>query len=342
MKCTKKQVFMMILLITSMFFLTNCDASNEAKKADEAVNNSEVAKTEEGVSDNETVDTKEVVNDNKTAELESYSEEEIKLKEMLVDIRTKKYVIDENTDVDYIIEEMLKHIGTTDSTLRDKLIYLTFDNWMFKLETEQIKGILEELLSDDKLKYKVGEVGTDSVFTRSFSVLVIDSILRYNVNGKYLTEDEIINVHNELIDYLSKEKDYRGHVEKKGWAHAVAHSGDALTTLAKYEVLGKEELKEMLEVIRSKVVTNSYEYAHGEEKRLIEAIKSILSRQLVDDASLKSWVESIINYEKAGDEDTIVHSNVKDFLNSLYYATKYMEEGKVIGPTIEEFLQKNE
>ncbi|WP_432666664.1 DUF2785 domain-containing protein [Wukongibacter baidiensis] len=341
MKCTKKQILIMVLLTACVLFLTNCDASNGSQKGEEVVKNNETTKTEEVVNDDGTIDTKEVAEDNEASMPKSLSEEEEKLKEILIDIRTKKYAIDESTDVDYIIEEMIKYIGTTDSTLRDDLIYLTFDNWLFKLESNQVKNVLASLLAEDKLKYKVGEEGTDSVFTRSFSVLVIDSILRYNVNGKYLTDDDIINVHNEIMDYMSKEKDHRGRVGKKGWAHAVAHSGDALRTLAKYEVIGKEELKEMLEAIKSKAVIDSYEYTDGEEGRLIDAIKSILSRQLIDDESLKEWVGSIIDYEKTANGNTIIQSNVKDFLKSLYYATKYMEEGKVVGPMIEEFLQEN-
>lgn len=340
MRFTKKQAFMMIVLITCMVFLANCDSSNAPKKGEEVANNNETTKTEEVTNNNETTKAQEIENNN--AEPVILSEEEIKLKEKLIDIRTKKYAIDDDTDVNYIIEEMIKYIGTPDSTLRDDLIYLTFDNWLFKLEAEQVNGILEKLLADDKLKYKIGEVGTDSVFTRSFSVLVIDSILRYNINGKYLTDDKILNVHNKIIDYMSKEKDYRGHVDKKGWAHAVAHSGDVLKTLAKYEVLGEEELKEMLEAIRSKIVINSYEYTHREEQRLVYAVKSIFSRQIIDDTTLKEWVKSIINYEKTGNDDTIIHSNVKEFLRNLYYTTNYMEDGKVIAPILEEFIEKNE
>lgn len=325
MKYIKNKGFMMILLITFITLLTSCAVSNEPKKTEEKLSN-ETLKSE-------------IYNE---GEIE-LSEGEIELKEKLLNIKKNNMIIDANTDVDYIIDEMIKYIGSNDSELRDDLIYGTFAEWILsgQLDTEQIKGILEELLSDDKLKYKIGEVGNDSVFTRSFSVLVIDLILRSDINKKFLTEDEIINIYNKLIDYVSKEKDYRGYVKEKGWAHAIAHSGDALSRLATYGVIDKGKLKEMLEVISSKVAINSYEYTRGEEGRLGKAILTILMRKVVDDKSLEEWVASIINYKKTGDENqnNIIHSNVNDFLEVLS-RYPYMKQNKVIQSLIEEFLQK--
>lgn len=340
MKGTKKTVLIMILLMVIVTILVSCDAPSTSEET--GVKTSNEAKNEEEKS-TESVETKEEA-PKKASKPVSLSQGEIDLKEKLVEIARNDFAIDENTDVDSIINEMIKYIGTPNSRLRDDLIYRTFTTWIVSgdLETEQLKKITQELLSDDKLRYKIGEVETDSVFTRSFSVLALHSILYYDQNNSFLTEEELVNIYDRLKNYFNDEKDYRGRVKIKGWAHAIAHSGDTFSVLVKYEAFGQEELKEILELVKSKIVINSYKYNDGEEARLVAVIRNILRRQIVDDSSLEAWVESIINYDKTGDEDedSITQSNVKDFLGSLYNSTKHMEEAKVMVPIIEEFLQR--
>lgn len=337
MKCTRKTVLGMVLLMLNVaLFVAGCGLVNEPNKADVELSERE----EKTVS--ETIKTEE--KEEEAPKPVKLSQGEIELKEKLTKIARNNFTVDENTDIDSIIDEMIKYIGTPDSRLRDDLIYVTFSTWIQSgdLEIEQMKRITEELISDDKLRYKIGEVGTDSVFTRSFSVLTLDSILYYDYNNRFLTNDEIYNIYDRLKNYLKDEKDYRGRVRIKGWVHAIAHSGDALSSLAKYEVFGEEELKEMLGLVRDKIVISDYKYNDGEEKRLAAVVRNILSRQMVEESSLEDWVESVINYEKTGseDKDIIIHSNVKDFLGSLYYSVKHMDESKSIIPKIEEFMQK--
>ena len=62
---------------------------------------------------------------------------EIQLKEKLQVFAENKFHLSENDDLSEIIPDMLNHIGSTDSYLRDELIYSAFGmRWirLFRLE----------------------------------------------------------------------------------------------------------------------------------------------------------------------------------------------------------------
>ncbi|WP_105614770.1 DUF2785 domain-containing protein [Vallitalea okinawensis] len=348
MKNMMEGFFITLVLVTFIVSLTSCGAS----VSQDVYGESSIDTTVKSVSEEETSgesSESEANSENGTNDkqkIDNYANREAKLKENLITIKQNSYAIDDDMDEDFIIAEMIEFIGSTDSELRDDLIYMTFRTWIEsgKLETSKTKGILEALLSDERLKYHIGEAGTDSVFTRSFSVLIIYSVLFYDdFKEKILTDEEIMHTYDQLITYLDEEKDCRGFVEEKGWAHAMAHSGDTFSLLAKYEVLGEEELLNILHVIGSKIVTGEHEYVDGEELRLMAAVETVLRRELVDDASLEEWVKGMIDYPQTGNEDVdrITHSNVKEFLNYLKSSVKMTKRGSVMLPYLEEFLEEN-
>ena len=150
------------------------------------------------------------------------------LKEKLQVIKNNNY---ETTDSNYyeITKEMLNYIGSPDPELRDDLIYLILSDWIIKgvYTPEQLREILKIAFDDQHLFYKIGEVESDSVFTRSFSVLLIPLILITHRKNNILSKNELQDVYNKVIKYVREEKDLRGFIENKGWAYSVAHGADA-------------------------------------------------------------------------------------------------------------------
>ena len=136
-----------------------------------------------------------------------------------------------------IRDEMLKQIGNPDSYLRDKLIYQSYGKVDFFRSIKLRKKSRHYL----KLLYRkttyftgLGESGTDTVFTRSFSTLVIAAIIEYDVKKTVVNPDLVHSTVNKVTYYLMEEKDTRGFIEGKGWAHSIAHGADALGALAKH------------------------------------------------------------------------------------------------------------
>ena len=70
-----------------------------------------------------------------------------------------------------LLKSMISHIGSTDSVLRDQLIYSSFrqlslDN---QIEHELYIELAKYCVSNDFLFCGIGEYETDTVFTRSFT-----------------------------------------------------------------------------------------------------------------------------------------------------------------------------
>ncbi|GAF13155.1 hypothetical protein JCM19046_764 [Bacillus sp. JCM 19046] len=120
---------------------------------------------------------------------------------------------------DGLIKQMLAHIGSTDPELRDTFIYTRFQDWIIakQLSQEQLNLVLASSLKNSL--HRLGDSESDTVFARSFSVLLCALVLAYSP----VTKDVYIRSFDVGRTYMEKEQDLRGHVEEKGWAHGIAH-----------------------------------------------------------------------------------------------------------------------
>lgn len=267
------------------------------------------------------------------------------LKKLLVSIREHNWRVPEEINSYMLALESLDNIGSTDSELRDDLI-LSFLNFMIQenvLTDEEVKHIVFELiLSENHLFYNIGSENDDSVFNRSFSVLLLECALyRHNATGGNLfKKDEIIRIYENVIKYLKEEKDVRGYVRIKGWAHSVAHTGDVLAALATFTNIGEAELTEILEEIRNKISINYYAYVNNEEERLIVAVISVMERKVIGDEKIINWIKSFHDIGKTGvyPEDHNLICNHKGFLSALYFRLKRREETQCFLSAIEEVI----
>jgi hypothetical protein len=246
------------------------------------------------------------------------------LKTRLAEIRDADYRIGEGRDYFALALEMAVHIGSPDHELRDDLIYDIFAHWIEAdlLDVGQLKQLLDVSLDDSHLFYRIGESGTDSVFTRSFSSLVIALIIDAHRRHAFLASGELHRVMDEIEDYLGRERDVRGYVDGKGWAHSVAHAADVLAGLAQCpELSAPADLREILAVVKMKVETDYYTYIHEEDERLVTVVVRVLDCKVLDDREIVQWLDSfqatksVVRYPG----DLYLRANVKSFFRSLYF-----------------------
>ncbi|AYB38005.1 DUF2785 domain-containing protein [Brevibacillus laterosporus] len=230
--------------------------------------------------------------------------------------------------------EMTSSIGSPDPQLRDELIYSVFSKWILDgvLSPKEMSKLLTIILNDQHLFYRIGETGTDSVFTRSFSVLLIPLILIAHKNNPFLKGEEILQIKENLFNYIAQEIDLRGYVAGKGWAHATAHAADALDDLAQCLEIEKADLQKILDVVRVKITVTQTTYLHEEDERMVTAVLSVLKRDVFTNDEIDLWIKSFFDQL---DDDFSIGSyaqkiNVKNFFRSLYY--RLHEQGKY--PTI--------
>ncbi|WP_438311921.1 DUF2785 domain-containing protein [Sporosarcina sp. FA9] len=246
-----------------------------------------------------------------------------------------------------IRHEMLVQIGNPESYLRDKLIYGSFMKMIYsnQLNKVEIQGVLEEVVKTDYLLYRIGELGTDSVFTRSFSALVVAAIIEYDVEKQVLDSDIVLSTVNSVIQYMMEEQDTRGFIDEKGWAHAIAHGADALDALAKHPQLKIEDINQILHVLE-KSLLRQVDYLDEEEERLASVIASLIGHQNVE-LEIQLWLENLTTLvERLLDENKgsivffHIQRNVKNFLKSVNIILKSKKIGRKVNNDVFEILEK--
>lgn len=264
------------------------------------------------------------------------------LKEKLKEIEKDNFRVPGNADAFGLAMSMTEYIGDLDAELRDELVYSTFSKWIIGgvFTADQLKTLLALCLDKSHMFYRIGGQGEDSVFTRSFSALITGSIIYYHRQHNFLTSDELKTAKDKLVRYMLEEKDVRGYVEGKGWAHSAAHTADVLDELALCEPLESVELLEILQAVKSKVCISCYAYVNEEDERMATPVVNIIKRNVLDKAAIINWVNSFQDIRKTRvyPEYHNLIMNTKNFLRSVYFRLLYEKDHEVICEALKETL----
>lgn len=215
--------------------------------------------------------------------------------------------------------ELTVMLGDTDPHVRDELAYPTLATWVGEgVYDDLLEGLGDGMASG--LTVGLGEDGTDTVFRRSFSALVLAECVARTTEAGLLPDDVVLRWGDRLAGWLVRERDLRGYVPGKGWAHAVAHGADALGVLAGSPALGPPELTVLLDVVADRLLTATATYlVHGEVDRLAAATVQVLRRDLVGIEVLEPWVARLA--AQAGPVEgppSVVAATAQAFLRALH------------------------
>jgi hypothetical protein len=192
--------------------------------------------------------------------------------------------------VDELTPELLSWLGSVDEELRDEFAYPILAAWIERGEytPDQLRAMARRMV--DNLAVGLGENGTDTVFLRTFSALILMEVVSYDNAHPFLDEDEVLELLDSALTYLRRERDLRGHVQGPGWAHAVAHTADLLMMLARSRHVDAAELERLLDGIADKLLEPAETvYLYQEDERLAYAALTALRRGLVSRAFLTTW-----------------------------------------------------
>lgn len=245
------------------------------------------------------------------------------LKTTLHAIAADGYRVPADTNAFALARVMLEHIGNPDETLRDVLIYGTFCRWieMRVLSGPQMHEILRTASDDDHLLHGIGGQDTDSVFTRTFSMLLIPLILEADRKSPFLPAEAFAMTLAQVCRYIAEETDYRGYVPGKGWADARAHAADALKALAESPHAGRDDLLILLRLIAALVATGRCVPVCDEDERMVGAFISLHGHALLSEEDILRWIAAFTEQPAA---DSVLEGlyravNVKRFFRSLYF-----------------------
>ena len=237
-------------------------------------------------------------------------------------VRSDEMAVPTDRPLSDLTAELTTMLGSVDPVERDEIAYPILATWVSA-------GVYDDLLAGlgdgmaAGLTQGLGEVGTTSVFRRSFSALVLAVCINRDNVASLLPAGKLLEWGDRATGWLVRERDTRGFVPGQGWAHAVAHGADVLDELAASPHFGLHELTVLLDVLADRVVgPTDRVWTCGEPDRLALAAMSVLRRRLVPLRVIEPWLARIATAANArtpaGEDPYLTTGNPEAFLRALH------------------------
>lgn len=254
--------------------------------------------------------------------------EKVKLIMDLKKLEEVDFKVNSIEEVTSYLPLLLKYIGDTDPELRDGLIYPALYKWIIVynyFDHKVLKSIMHIIVDEEHLFYDIGNDEGDSVFTRTFSSLIVVFILYKHQEEALLSKEEFLWLKDKVISYYSSERDLRGYIPMKGWAHGAAHGADVLDELVKCKECNQTIIQEILESITNVLFNEQYMLYEEEDERISVVIYQMLKRDLLTEEQLIHWLKEMSSklQQPRLREQQISRSNTKNLIRSLYYKVAY-------------------
>jgi hypothetical protein len=239
------------------------------------------------------------------------------------EVRATGLAVPSDRPLDELTADLTRMLGNSDPALRDGIAYPTLSTWIGR-------GVYDDLLSGlgdgmaAGLTVGLGETATDSVFRRSFSALVLAECIARDNQRPLVPGGKVLEWGDRIATWLLRERDLRGYVPGRGWAHAAAHGADALRTLAESPHVSTPELTVILDVIADRVLARTDTiFSHGEWDRLACATMAVLRRNRVPLTVMEPWINRIsaVSMSQASGSNRdpyLTTGNPEGFLRALY------------------------
>lgn len=238
-----------------------------------------------------------------------------------------------DASVPHLAGELSGYLGSPDPELRDEIAYSVLTQWIY-VEQRVSARVLRGLVADWRanLSRGIGEQGTDTVFLRSFSALMLSVAAALDNKAPWLDQTGFNLLLADALTYLREEKDTRGFDESKGWIHSVAHTADLLKFLARSRFLAPADQAAILGAIAGKLDAIDHVLVQGEDERLARAVVSVVARPDADMAAFEQFLERLRLARATGlptRSELALNQNRKHLAVSLHalLATAASEEG---------------
>jgi hypothetical protein len=246
----------------------------------------------------------------------------------------------EGRTVAEVTGRLLPLLGSTDSHLREGALEILC-HWggAGRYSYAELHELGKRMASS--ILIGLGEAGTDSVFLRSFSALILEMVIETDdirslepgaERKPFLSRADVLEWFEAALAAFVGEEDCRGFVDGQGWAHAIAHKADLLGTLARGRHLDTPHLERVLSAIAERLGRPAeIILAFEEEFRLVRTAVHVLLRNQVQSEFLHTWVEKVSRMPDGRTWGTALglhdcdqaanraRVNIRSFLRSLYF-----------------------
>ncbi len=210
-------------------------------------------------------------------------------------IEEHKFAVPSHESAGALALEITDLAASTDPSLRDSCGYETLAAWIYRdnlLTGEQLDALRGKLLP--AMISHIGESESDTVFGRSFSALYMSILAAQDLRKPFLSAAAFDETLDTALRCYAEEKDLRGYVPVKGWAHATAHVADLLKFLARSPHLSAEDQKRIVSGVWQRCRTAHLVFTWGEDARMAAALLSVVDRKDFDASPFKTWFQALI------------------------------------------------
>jgi hypothetical protein len=233
--------------------------------------------------------------------------------------------------------EATELLSSTDPEIRDEIAYESFVAWVYRdqrlapAELDRLRVILVR-----NAVYKLGHIEDDSLFLRSFSILVLSVLAAQDLKVPFLDATAFDDLVDLGVHSLTDERDLRGYVLHKGWGHATAHCADLLKFLARSPRLSREQQALIVEAIAQRLQTAGQVFTWGEDARLAYALAAVAHRADADPSAFNAWFSGVQQQHArvwSGKFDPSLYVRERAQLNALSELAADLEEETTAGGT---------
>ncbi len=195
--------------------------------------------------------------------------------------------------------ELAGQVASTDPELRDDFGYEILARWIQRgaLTPATLDMLRQRYVSS--ASNQLGSAESDAVFGRSFSLLALKELAAADLKTPFLTQTSFDELFDLAATSLGLERDLRGFVEGKGWAHATAHAADLMKNLARNPKLTATQQGRMIDSITERARSANLVFAWGEDSRLAAAFATLLQRPDAATARLEAWRAAMLEQHRA-------------------------------------------
>ena len=251
-------------------------------------------------------------------------------KQFWFSIKKNKYTLPAGHDILSLTEELYSFIGSTDPDLRDIIGFFVFKNWIRQglYSMDDLRRFIPRLIAN--LQKNIGETEGDSVYLRSFSALWLALIVDHDIRNPSLKSEEMVQIKEAALAYLTAECDLRGYDPIKGWAHAIDHAANLLAALACSQHTDANAHIRILDCIASKLNDSTHWiYIYDEDDCLAEPVVEIFARGILSVDQVKGWLLFLsANWNDSFRDEGRARAffNGRNFLRAVYWLMSGRED----------------
>jgi hypothetical protein len=209
-------------------------------------------------------------------------------------VQATGFEVPSDRPLDDLTAELTTMLGSTRPEVRDGTAFPALATWIDRgVYDDLLMGLGDGMVAG--LAVGLGENGTDTVFRRSFSALILAACLERDNAQHLLPDTKVMEWGDRVATWFLDEKDTRGFVPEKGWAHAIAHGADTIGALGESPHLAGPEHALLLDILAERLLEQPVDepLVAGEPDRIAAAVMQVLRRNTLGTDVLEPWVHRL-------------------------------------------------